>query len=597
MGILGSGSIRYAGAGRQMKKPAPSSAAASKATCQRCLQTGHWTYECPNPPAYSARPSRTEQLLNPKIRPAYLDPEAAIAPAVTRLELADQNRAEMTGLASSHPVADANSKRALAAAQRLQAVVTQQQDRAKRRLATSHLQVSQHRAAGEWSSLEQEKLKALWKHLELSTGDTDAALRDLCTLRSLLLEDFTQARSELLAEAKAVAPCLDKLGQPDASSVPLDLEGAFNRLLEDHQGADVACKENLQARFDDLQSQAAPAGKAQAGQDLTRPLKQAQHLRYMDARRECARSDAGATVERLAAMLPEISVPELKAHDAWYRQQLLRQGRASAECESSRAASQAFLKEAQQALAHSARAGLARAQAAEAAAVLQARQQELHATLASMHEARQETEAAELKKQEALQKMSLEAEQARSAAELVRRTQEKQQVAEFQAARADAKQQEADQAAAAQEAVLQEAREQQPLRCSRIAYRMQLLEQRQASHRAQLEELEQQDQEREERLARLRSKVAVSADRDPERAMAPTQSSGAEAPDSPCSPFSAPHSFTTEHLLQDQRFKLLEALGQHDLHASPAGKRALMHTAPLAAPRRDTASHNIFSLQ
>ena len=31
------------------------------------MQKGHWTYECKNAPAYTARPSRTEQLLNPKV--------------------------------------------------------------------------------------------------------------------------------------------------------------------------------------------------------------------------------------------------------------------------------------------------------------------------------------------------------------------------------------------------------------------------------------------------------------------------------------------------------------------------------------------------
>ncbi len=36
--------------------------------CQRCLQTGHWTYECKNAPVYKARPTRTQQLMQPKVR-------------------------------------------------------------------------------------------------------------------------------------------------------------------------------------------------------------------------------------------------------------------------------------------------------------------------------------------------------------------------------------------------------------------------------------------------------------------------------------------------------------------------------------------------
>ncbi|CAH8298576.1 unnamed protein product [Eruca vesicaria subsp. sativa] len=43
-----------------------SSLAASQ--CQKCFQTGHWTYECKNERVYVSRPSRTQQLKNPKLR-------------------------------------------------------------------------------------------------------------------------------------------------------------------------------------------------------------------------------------------------------------------------------------------------------------------------------------------------------------------------------------------------------------------------------------------------------------------------------------------------------------------------------------------------
>ncbi|KAF8048577.1 hypothetical protein N665_2473s0004 [Sinapis alba] len=36
--------------------------------CQKCFQTGHWTYECKNERVYVSRPSRTLQLKNPKLR-------------------------------------------------------------------------------------------------------------------------------------------------------------------------------------------------------------------------------------------------------------------------------------------------------------------------------------------------------------------------------------------------------------------------------------------------------------------------------------------------------------------------------------------------
>ncbi|XP_054787094.1 uncharacterized protein LOC129293256 [Prosopis cineraria] len=40
----------------------------STAQCQKCFQSGHWTYECKNERVYISRPSRTQQLKNPKLR-------------------------------------------------------------------------------------------------------------------------------------------------------------------------------------------------------------------------------------------------------------------------------------------------------------------------------------------------------------------------------------------------------------------------------------------------------------------------------------------------------------------------------------------------
>ncbi|KAI5813913.1 zinc knuckle-domain-containing protein [Pyronema omphalodes] len=58
-------------------RPYSSSASSSKATpttqCQKCLERGHYTYECKqtsNDRPYISRPSRTQQLLNPKLRPS-----------------------------------------------------------------------------------------------------------------------------------------------------------------------------------------------------------------------------------------------------------------------------------------------------------------------------------------------------------------------------------------------------------------------------------------------------------------------------------------------------------------------------------------------
>lgn len=45
------------------------------AKCQKCLQAGHWTYDCPNQRTYRPRPTRSALLANPELRL----PEATMA--------------------------------------------------------------------------------------------------------------------------------------------------------------------------------------------------------------------------------------------------------------------------------------------------------------------------------------------------------------------------------------------------------------------------------------------------------------------------------------------------------------------------------------
>ena len=47
-------------------KSTMSSVGGGASQCQKCFQTGHWTYECKNERVYMSRPSRTQQLKNPK---------------------------------------------------------------------------------------------------------------------------------------------------------------------------------------------------------------------------------------------------------------------------------------------------------------------------------------------------------------------------------------------------------------------------------------------------------------------------------------------------------------------------------------------------
>ncbi|KAJ3684600.1 hypothetical protein LUZ61_013764 [Rhynchospora tenuis] len=47
------------------------SAAATSAQCQKCFQSGHWTYECKNERVYISRPSRSQVLNNPKFKMTF----------------------------------------------------------------------------------------------------------------------------------------------------------------------------------------------------------------------------------------------------------------------------------------------------------------------------------------------------------------------------------------------------------------------------------------------------------------------------------------------------------------------------------------------
>ncbi|XP_031264470.1 zinc finger CCHC domain-containing protein 10 [Pistacia vera] len=53
---------------RKDLKTTMSSIGGTASQCQKCFQTGHWTYECKNERVYMSRPSRTQQLKNPKLK-------------------------------------------------------------------------------------------------------------------------------------------------------------------------------------------------------------------------------------------------------------------------------------------------------------------------------------------------------------------------------------------------------------------------------------------------------------------------------------------------------------------------------------------------
>ncbi|MQL77636.1 hypothetical protein Taro_010045 [Colocasia esculenta] len=60
--------------------------------CQRCLQAGHWTYECKNEPVYISRPSRSQQLKNPKLRMKPTAPYELDNPDTQKVERDEKSR-------------------------------------------------------------------------------------------------------------------------------------------------------------------------------------------------------------------------------------------------------------------------------------------------------------------------------------------------------------------------------------------------------------------------------------------------------------------------------------------------------------------------
>lgn len=75
MSLLGTGSVHLTGRYGNRRVNANTKYASGNQVCQKCLQRGHWTYECKNEAVYKPRPSRTQQLKNPKARQRFLSAE------------------------------------------------------------------------------------------------------------------------------------------------------------------------------------------------------------------------------------------------------------------------------------------------------------------------------------------------------------------------------------------------------------------------------------------------------------------------------------------------------------------------------------------
>ncbi|KNG52333.1 hypothetical protein DDE82_000541 [Stemphylium lycopersici] len=105
--------FRRPGAGR--------SKASADTLCQKCLQRGHYSYECKAPAQerpYKSRPSRTQQLLNPKLKPKLttevpedLVRKKGVADEILKKKEDDRKRARSLSTSSADSVSTISTNR------------------------------------------------------------------------------------------------------------------------------------------------------------------------------------------------------------------------------------------------------------------------------------------------------------------------------------------------------------------------------------------------------------------------------------------------------------------------------------------------------
>ena len=87
-------------------------------------------------------------------------------------------------------------------------------------------------------------------------------------------------------------------------------------------------------------------------------------------------------------------------------------------------------------------------------------------------------------------------------------------------------------------------------------------------------------------LDQMAAAVAPLVPRDPARVSAPTAASSAITPPSGAA-FCAVHGYNTQQLLSDQRFRLLEALGEAGLRGTDHAAQAISRLPPMRTVRVD----------
>ncbi|KAK9819857.1 hypothetical protein WJX72_003360 [[Myrmecia] bisecta] len=316
-----------------------------------------------------------------------------------------------------------------------------------------------------------------------------------------------------------------------------------------------------------------------------------EHAHFVGIRHVCATETTtggrAAMYALMAAMMPQRTHSQIVAHDEWYlasKALALRRRELHAAWQRELAA---LLQRAQAVLQQDAALRASRARSVADRERQADARQKLHAELEQLRvqkHLRQEAEAAEAALQEQAAHAAAEAREVQRLADLARR---KALAAVSREAAAEQQRQAEQGAAAAAEELARQAAQLAVVNRARVLYRCERLKARAALREQRLQQAQQDEQRRVQRLDDLRAQVQPHVEVDPARVLAPTQASSA-SPAKTESVFLPINGFTTQDVLKDQRFKVLEALRKQGMENSEYARHVIATAKPARPARPDT---------
>ncbi|KAL3132532.1 hypothetical protein ABBQ32_009074 [Trebouxia sp. C0010 RCD-2024] len=447
----------------------------------------------------------------------------------------------------------------------------------------------------EWSELQRDLLAKAGQMPSPCSGQPHS--HELLAVVQSLDSAYQTAHSELLAEwptaveSHVLQDELPKLHDSTAQLCQRHPAAAKNvkQALQDEAS-------NLQAYFQrrlaDWQQEALKLGSNQFSRNHS-TWSQQDHDLLAQMSQQFA-SDVSATTkacvnEYMAALLPEKTVPDIAGHNEWlWQKRMLDRRRRELLCAWDNA-HKAFLRDSSKMLLQSKKQQAASAESAAERLKLISTQHELHDQLKVMRCTKYVTDALHAADLEAKEQALAHRQEEEAREQELRAEQNKQQLALYHAALAAARAEAQAAADAQSEEEALQARVLFQANLERVVFRQAATAHKDQQRLEQALLLQQQQHDREDRLDQLRAQVRVEVEADPDRARAPTVASAAQDAE-PAAAFAPVHGYTTETLLKDKRFKVLEALRQQSLHNTGYARHALLAVSPATKPRRDMLS-------